>query len=169
MWTASSRPTAALRSSGGSPRMATMPRGLPPGARRPMRSARATARPPASRCRRVSTLRCSHGPVGDGRALRPRPCWLRSPPARPAAGIGAAPDAHRLYIGEVRHPIEVKAGESHLNPWLSRRVGYTLVAPNLEPFELKLLGGRLLPGKAGRPAALYMYESASGERFTFYC
>jgi anti-sigma factor RsiW len=83
--------------------------------------------------------------------------------------IVEALDAHRLYIAEVRHPIEVKAGESHLNPWLSRRVGYSLAAPNLEPFELKLLGGRLLPGQAGRPAALYMYESASGERFTFYC
>jgi anti-sigma factor RsiW len=80
-----------------------------------------------------------------------------------------AMDAHRLYISEVRHPIEVRANENHLNPWLSRRVGYTLAAPNLEPFELKLLGGRLLPGQQGRAAALYMYESASGERFTFYC
>jgi anti-sigma factor RsiW len=78
-------------------------------------------------------------------------------------------DAHRLYITEVRHPIEVRANENHLNPWLSRRVGYTLAAPNLESFDLKLLGGRLLPGQQGRAAALYMYESASGERFTFYC
>ena len=79
-----------------------------------------------------------------------------------------AMDAHRLYISEVRHPIEVRANENHLNAWLSRRVGYTLAAPNLEPFELKLLGGRLLPGQQGRAAALYMYESASGERFTVY-
>jgi anti-sigma factor RsiW len=78
-------------------------------------------------------------------------------------------EAHRLYIGEVRHPIEVKAGESHLNPWLSRRIGYALPTPNLDPFGLKLLGGRLLPGNAGRAAALYMYETASGERFTVYC
>ena len=78
-------------------------------------------------------------------------------------------EAHRLYIAEVRHPIEVKAGESHLNRWLSRRVGYEMPTPNLDPFGLKLLGGRLLPGNAGRYAALYMYESASGERFTLYC
>jgi len=78
-------------------------------------------------------------------------------------------EAHRLYIGEVRHPIEVKAGESHLNPWLSRRIGYALPTPNLDPFGLKLLGGRLLPGNAGRAAALYMYETANGERFTIYC
>jgi anti-sigma factor RsiW len=77
-------------------------------------------------------------------------------------------EAHRLYIGEVRHPIEVKAGESHLNRWLSRRVGYEMPTPNLDPYGLKLLGGRLLPGNAGRAAALYMYESASGERFTIY-
>jgi anti-sigma factor RsiW len=76
--------------------------------------------------------------------------------------------AHRLYIGEVRHPIEVKAEEAHLLPWLSRRVGTTLRAPDLGVFGLKLLGGRLLPGIVG-PAALFMYEGANGERFTIYC
>ena len=76
--------------------------------------------------------------------------------------------AHRLYIGEVRHPIEVKADEGHLLPWLSRRVGTTLRAPDLASFGLRLLGGRLLPGVRG-PAALFMYESASGERVTIYC
>jgi anti-sigma factor RsiW len=76
--------------------------------------------------------------------------------------------AHKLYINEVRHPIEVKAEEDHLLPWLSRRVGTTLRAPDLGAFDLKLLGGRLLPGVSG-PAALFMYEGASGERFTIYC
>jgi len=76
--------------------------------------------------------------------------------------------AHRLYIGEVRHPIEVKAEEDHLLPWLSRRVGTSLRAPDLSAFGLKLLGGRLLPGLAS-PAALFMYEGANGERFTMYC
>jgi len=76
--------------------------------------------------------------------------------------------AHRLYISEVRHPIEVRAEENHLLPWLSRRVGTTLRAPDLGPFGLKLLGGRLLPGIGG-PAALFMYEGSSGERFTIYC
>lgn len=78
-----------------------------------------------------------------------------------------AMSAHRLYIGEVRHPIEVKAEEKHLLPWLSRRVGTTLRAPDLHTFDLKLLGGRLLPGVNG-PAALFMYESGSGERVTIY-
>jgi len=77
-------------------------------------------------------------------------------------------NAHKLYIAEVRHPIEVRAGEDHLIPWLSRRVGATLRAPNLEAYSLKLLGGRLLPGPNG-PAALFMYETPAGERYTFYC
>jgi anti-sigma factor RsiW len=88
-------------------------------------------------------------------------------PNRLDAFASEALTAHRLYIAEVRHPIEVKAGESHLVPWLSRRVGTTLRAPNLETFGLKLLGGRLLPGPIG-PAALFMYEGANGERFTLY-
>lgn len=77
-------------------------------------------------------------------------------------------NAHKLYIAEVRHPIEVGAGESHLLPWLSRRVGAALRAPNLEAYSLKLLGGRLLPGPNG-PAALFMYETPAGERYTIYC
>lgn len=76
--------------------------------------------------------------------------------------------AHKLYIGEVRHPIEVGATEAHLLPWLSRRVGTSLRAPELTAFGLKLLGGRLLPGVNG-PAALFMYESGTGERFTLFC
>jgi anti-sigma factor RsiW len=76
--------------------------------------------------------------------------------------------AHKLYIAEVRHPIEVRAGEQHLLPWLSRRVGTTLRTPDLDAFSLKLLGGRLLPGPIG-PAALFMYEGPTGERYTIYC
>lgn len=77
-------------------------------------------------------------------------------------------NAHRLYINEVRHPIEVRANEAHLLPWLSRRVGATLRAPDLSPFGLSLLGGRLLPCRSGAAAALFMYEGSSGERFTLY-
>ncbi len=79
-----------------------------------------------------------------------------------------AMNAHRLYINEVRHPIEVRANEDHLLPWLSRRVGTTLRAPDLAPFGLSLLGGRLLPCQSGTAAALFMYEGSSGERFTLY-
>lgn len=75
--------------------------------------------------------------------------------------------AHKLYIGEIRHPIEVGATEAHLTPWLSGRLGTTLRLPDLAAFDLKLMGGRLLPGEAG-PAALLMYENGSGDRITFY-
>jgi len=77
--------------------------------------------------------------------------------------------AHKLYTGEVRHPVEVGSGEeAHLLSWLSRRVGTTLRTPDLTKYDLKLLGGRLLPGISA-PAALFMYETASGERVTLYC
>jgi anti-sigma factor RsiW len=77
----------------------------------------------------------------------------------------AAIEAHRLYINEVRHPIEVRADEAHLLPWLSRRVGSPVRAPDLREEGFKLLGGRLLPGSRG-PTALIMYEGAGGERVT---
>src|SRR5262249_54240254 len=62
-------------------------------------------------------------------------------------------EAHKLYVSEVRHPIEVPAEASHLIPWLSRRVGSTLRAPDFAPYGLKLMGGRLLPGPSGSAAA----------------
>lgn len=77
--------------------------------------------------------------------------------------------AHKLYVAEVRHPVEVPGIErAHLVQWLSKRLNYQLRAPNLEQIGLKLVGGRLLPGPTG-PAAFFMYEGASGERFTLYC
>jgi len=79
-------------------------------------------------------------------------------------------DAHKVYAVEVRHPVEVAASDAeHLQQWLSKRVGYPLRAPNLEAQGLHLVGGRLLPTPAGAAAAFFMYENASGERFTFYC
>ncbi len=77
-------------------------------------------------------------------------------------------DAHRLYVVEVRHPVEVPGNErAHLQQWLTRRCGWTVRAPELDATGLKLVGGRLLPGPTG-PASFLMYESASGERFTLY-
>lgn len=86
----------------------------------------------------------------------------------PRSLVADALDAHRLYIAEVRHPVEVPADAKHLMPWLSRKVGHQLRAPNLKDFGLKLIGGRLLPSPAS-PAALFMYEGASGDRYTLYC
>jgi anti-sigma factor RsiW len=80
----------------------------------------------------------------------------------------AAIEAHRLYINEVRHPIEVRADEAHLLPWLSRRVGTPVRAPDLADEGFKLMGGRLLPGSRS-PVALIMYEGTAGERVTITC
>jgi anti-sigma factor RsiW len=77
-------------------------------------------------------------------------------------------DAHRLYVVEVRHPVEVPGNErAHLQAWLTKRCGWRVYAPELDSTGLKLVGGRLLPGPTG-PASFLMYESASGERFTVY-
>lgn len=78
-------------------------------------------------------------------------------------------EAYRLYVVEVRHPVEVPGSErAHLKQWLSKRVGEPLQVPDLQSIGLKLVGGRLLPGPTGA-AAFYMYEGPSGERFTIYC
>ena len=77
-------------------------------------------------------------------------------------------DAHRLYVVEVRHPVEVPGSDrAHLQQWLTKRCGWDVRAPELDATGLKLVGGRLLPGPTG-PASFLMYESASGERFTIY-
>src|SRR6476660_118524 len=85
------------------------------------------------------------------------------------AVANGALDAYRLYVVEVRHPVEVPGTErQHMTQWLSKRLGEDLRVPDLQSIGLKLVGGRLLPGPTGA-AAFYMYEGASGERFTMYC
>jgi anti-sigma factor RsiW len=96
-----------------------------------------------------------------------------------AHGVSASPsafqiltldalDAHKLYVVEVRHPVEVPGSErAHLQQWLTKRCGWEVRAPQLDATGLKLVGGRLLPGPTG-PASFLMYESPTGERFTLY-
>ena len=60
-----------------------------------------------------------------------------------ARGAAAAPsvfqnftvdaiEAHRLYVVEVRHPVEVPGSErSHLQQWLTKRCGWVVRAPEL--------------------------------------
>jgi anti-sigma factor RsiW len=87
-----------------------------------------------------------------------------------AAGVITADAiaAHKVFSVEVRHPVEVDAGqEAHLVQWLSKRLGRDLVVPDLASAGFKLMGGRLLPAEDG-PAAQFMYENSSGERLTLY-
>ena len=84
------------------------------------------------------------------------------PPGAVARMITAnAITAYRTYSVEVRHPVEVDAGqEVHLLQWLSKRLGRQLIVPDLTSAGFRLMGGRLLPAEDG-PAAQFMYENGN--------
>jgi anti-sigma factor RsiW len=76
--------------------------------------------------------------------------------------------AHRTFSVETRHPVEVGANEeAHLVQWLSKRLGYRLIVPDLSALGFRLIGGRLLPADSG-PAAWFMYEDGKGTRISCY-
>lgn len=102
--------------------------------------------------------------------------WVRSPPVPGATLAKAVPGfvqearvAHAVYTPEKRHPVEVGAAEqAHLVQWLSKRLGTPLTTPMLQDQGFSLIGGRLLPGPNSEARALFMYESAAGERVTLH-
>lgn len=76
--------------------------------------------------------------------------------------------AHRVFVPEVRHPVEVNALEqAHLVQWLSKRLDKALKVPDLTAQGFELVGGRLLPGDTGARAQ-FMFQSTSGQRITLY-
>lgn len=76
--------------------------------------------------------------------------------------------AHKIYVGEARHAVEVAAEqETHLVAWLSKRLAAPIKAPVLLEAGYALVGGRLLPSADG-PAAQFMYEAAEGRRLTLF-
>jgi anti-sigma factor RsiW len=92
-------------------------------------------------------------------------------PADPAVPtlLADATAAHLTYTAEVRHAVEVPASEQdHLTTWLGRRLDVPLRVPDLTDRGYELVGGRLLPAVAGRPAAQLMYEDGGGQRVTLY-
>jgi anti-sigma factor RsiW len=92
-------------------------------------------------------------------------------PADPRADalVADAAAAHLVYAVEVRHPVEVPASEQdHLATWLGRRLEVPLRVPDLSESGYDLVGGRLLPAEAGRPAAQLMYQDVGGRRVTLY-
>ncbi len=100
------------------------------------------------------------------RGLAPSPAPVAAPVPMIVAEEASA--AHRLFVAEVVHPVEVRASEEkHLLGWLSKRLGRPIVAPDLGRFGWRLIGGRLLP--AGETAAAQlMYEDAAGGRLTLW-
>jgi anti-sigma factor RsiW len=76
--------------------------------------------------------------------------------------------AYRTYASEIMHPVEVDAAhETHMQGWLSNRVGRTLTIPDLTKFGYRLLGGRVLPASP-RAAAQLMYVNAAAQRLAVY-
>ncbi len=88
--------------------------------------------------------------------------------AGPNSEITAALAAHRVFVPEKLHPVEVSAqARDHLGTWLGNRLGRPVPIPDLTDEGLTLMGGRLLPGPDG-PAGQLMYRTASGKRVTLY-
>jgi len=98
------------------------------------------------------------GLVGAGLMwrLQPLPATRLAGPAADA-WVQRAAVAHRVYVPEVRHPVEVRAQEEHLARWLTRRTDVPVKLFDLRPFGFELVGGRLLPDASG-PSAQLMYQ-----------
>lgn len=95
--------------------------------------------------------------------------WFEPPPTRLEVALPReALLAHRVFVVEKRHPVEVAANErDHLVTWLSRRMGAKIPAPDLTSIGWNLVGGRLLSALDG-PACQLMYEDRGGRRITVY-
>lgn len=76
--------------------------------------------------------------------------------------------AHAVYVPEKRHPVEVRAQEDHLQPWLARRTELPLRLYDLRALGFDLMGGRLVPESSTTPSAQLMYQDAGGRRVTVY-
>lgn len=99
--------------------------------------------------------------------------WLQPHETAAETLIASAVGAHRLYVQENRHAVEVGAGEQqHLFTWLSNRIERQIATPDLVAEGFELVGGRLLPGSyedaTAGPAAQLMYQNASAQRVTVY-
>jgi anti-sigma factor RsiW len=86
--------------------------------------------------------------------------------AAPATFARQAAFAHALYAADARRPVEVWATEEKgLVTWLTKRLGFQVMAPDLNRLGYALVGGRLVAG-GELPTALFMYENADKERLT---
>ena len=76
--------------------------------------------------------------------------------------------AHQTHVLDARHAVEI-SGESrpNLQRYFSERLSFAAAVPDLSADGLTLLGGRVVIGEWG-PAALLVFASATGERFSLY-
>lgn len=107
-----------------------------------------------------------------GLALGGSAGWLlHAPTGRGSVAMAAleqeAFSTHTVYAADRRHPVEIGATEAaHLRQWLSNRLDRSVAPPDLSASGYHLIGGRLLATEHGRPAALFMYENAGGQRLS---
>ncbi len=85
----------------------------------------------------------------------------------PQGWVQRAAYAHKIFVAEPRHFVEVKAQEEHLSRWLTRRIEVPVKLFDLREQGFELVGGRLLPDGPGKSAQL-MYQDARGLRVTVY-
>ncbi|PZW45108.1 anti-sigma factor RsiW [Humitalea rosea] len=108
------------------------------------------------------------GWVGHG--LWPMPLPGAAPvsgPTRPMVAEAIA--AHHVFAADLGRPVEVASRqEDQLLRWLSNRLARPVSAPDLTGQGYRLMGGRLLPGAGGTPAAQLMYQDDAGARLTVY-
>lgn len=120
------------------------------------------------------------------RQAAPAAQLVHAPSGAPFAATSAAPEgwvqraalAHRVYVPEIRHPVEVNvaegpegaraAQEQHLQRWLTKRVDVPVPLFDLRAQGFELVGGRLLPDEPDRPCAMLMYQHRDGQRVTVY-
>lgn len=86
----------------------------------------------------------------------------------PAGPVVTALAAHRLYVQDVVHPVEVAGNaDGALGVWLSKRLDRKFAVPDLEKVGWRLVGGSLLPVGTSAGAQI-MYEDDSGRRLTLF-
>lgn len=75
-------------------------------------------------------------------------------------------EAHRLFaLGSVA--VDVQGDAGNLQAWLDRRFTHASRIPDLSPYGLRPVGGRLLTNEQGA-AAILLFEDANGQRVSLY-
>lgn len=116
--------------------------------------------------RRIAAV-CAWLALGGVAGWAGRSALIGPPPTRPMVAEALA--AHLVFAADQRRPVEVAAEQDALLVrWLSNRLGRSVPTPDLAPLGYTLIGGRLLPGADGDPAAQLMYEDAERHRLTVY-
>jgi anti-sigma factor RsiW len=73
---------------------------------------------------------------------------------------------HVLYASDANRPVEIWAAEERrLVNWLSKRLGFSVRAPDLNSLGFALVGGRLVAGNE-MPTAMFVYENADKQLMT---